>query len=117
MHTLTIDKARRVKKIATQTKASAPNQIGYVVVIGNPAVDQPDLFIGWAVAGGIGELLTRVQFGSPENLAVLDFALASPARVASFKKSLAKSEYRKGSGWFSYSDDVHAVRMICREAA
>lgn len=66
----------------------AKSVIGYMVFIGDQLRRDGAVFIKWAPANGVGEMLQQVQFGTPLNMVILHFFAATPADVAEHQGAL-----------------------------
>lgn len=100
-------------ELNTTAKASMPNAAkralanpkmfksfpGWMIVLG--ADTDSHLFIGWAQEGGVNDLITRVQFGSPRKMRVLHFFAADAPTVAGHQAMLVNYKCPgAGANWF-----------------
>lgn len=93
----------------------SPNELGYLVVLGDALDRDAALFIGWAPrdGNGIGDLKQLVQYGYPDKIDTLSFTAATPAEVADVRKKLASSSIGV-NGWFRRSEQVNSFLVALR---
>jgi hypothetical protein len=98
----------------------SPNELGYLVVLGDALDTEAPLHIGWAPreGDGIGDLKKLIQMGYPMKLATLEVCAATPAEVASVREKLAKIGHGScygGAGWFSRNEAVVGFLTAIRD--
>lgn len=94
----------------------SPNELGYLVVIGDALDRDAAVFIGWAPrdATGVDDLKRLIQYGYPGKLSTLDFHAATPAEVEDVREQLKRSSVGV-SGWFVRSDAVNGFLVALRD--
>jgi hypothetical protein len=118
---------KSTEKATEYTKPNGSNSVskstlGYMVVIGDQLRNDGAVFIEWVPAGGVGEMLKRVQFGSPLNMVILNFFAATPADVAEHQRALKPYACRTdATNWFNrlpqINDYIQRLRKVPLEAA
>lgn len=87
----------------------APNETGYMVIIGEQLNRDGFLFVGWAPVDdhSVADLKAAVQFGFPKELVVLGYRAATPQQVAELKEELKDFRERTDSdAWYINSGDA-----------
>jgi hypothetical protein len=81
----------------------SPNELGYLVVLGDALDTEAPLHIGWAPreGDGIGDLKKLIQMGYPMKLATLEVCAATPAedRTRFLLRRCGMVLAQRGSGW------------------
>lgn len=96
----------------------SPNELGYLVVLGDSIDIEAAVFIGWAPrdATGMSDLKRLIQLGYPGPIELLSFCAGTPAEVEEVKQKLARSSIGDG-GWFARSPRVIDFLVALRTQA
>ncbi len=96
--------------------ASYPRTMpGYMVCIADQLVHDGTVFVGFAPANGVGDMLQLVQFGSPEPLAIIHFFPATPSDVDFHREALKQWQCRSdNTNWYMRSAAVNKYILSLR---
>ena len=103
-------KNRRSQIDALLSDAAKPNAKGAVALIMDPA-DPCAVYVGWAPACALGELLRLVNFGYPGQTAVVHFADGTPADRDRLRGLLEDAALPGALGWYARTRRVDDALM------